>query len=159
MRPDAQGGGDHGWPTQGFNEVVSGHAANKSLSVSFVKPDPIRPGVTLGRHGRSSLGMDAVTPVNLRDETLKAATGQRLKRLRQAKGYGGHGQQQHFAKIIGLRSNHLTMTEKGERPLQPAVALEIKRLFGATLDWLYGGDESGLPDQLRRAIHASITET
>ena len=102
--------------------------------------------------------MDAATPVNERLDPLNLAVGARLEALRAALGYSAHGQLKHFARQISVKSNHYSMIESGERPLQPAVALRIKQVFGATLDWLYGGDESGLPDRLRRALHASITE-
>lgn len=103
--------------------------------------------------------MEATTPVSLERFRFDQAVGARLKELRAALGYGGHGQARQFAAMLGIRPNHYSMVESGERPLLPAKALEVRRLFGATLDWLYGGDQSALPDHLRRALHNLITKS
>jgi transcriptional regulator with XRE-family HTH domain len=103
--------------------------------------------------------MDMAAPVNLERLLFQRPVGARLVELRRAVGYGDHGQAKQFAATLGVRQNHYSMMEAGKRPVPPELAVEIRRLFGATLDWLYTGDESGLPDRLRRALHAPITET
>lgn len=103
--------------------------------------------------------MKAKPPVNEELDPDRVATGERLKQLRKASGYGGHGQAKAFAAYLGVASNHYSMIEAGKRPLALDTAREAKRQFGATLDWLYDGDGQGLPDELRRRIHAAITET
>ena len=77
-----------------------------------------------------------------------AAIGKRLVQLRRAFGLN----QTEFAARLGLRQHTLSAWEIGERRPGIDSALLIRAEYGATLDWLYAGDHSGLGLKLADAI-------
>lgn len=77
-----------------------------------------------------------------------ANIGKRLAQLRRAYGLN----QTDFAARIGLRQHTLSAWENGERRPGIDSALLIRAEYGATLDWLYMGDHSGLGLKLADAI-------
>ena len=48
----------------------------------------------------------------------------------------------------GIKPNLLSMHLNGERPLTLNAALLIAHTYGVTLDWIFRGDPSGLPERL-----------
>ena len=48
----------------------------------------------------------------------------------------------------GLAENRWSQYESGKRPITLAAAIILRERYGATLDWIYCGDESGLPQRL-----------
>ena len=75
---------------------------------------------------------------------------QRLVALRDALGYN----QSSFAVLIGTTPSAVSNYEKGVRRPELHVAIKIKIKTGATLDWLYLGDRSGLPGRLLEVLPA-----
>lgn len=73
----------------------------------------------------------------------------RLRVLRRACGYETV---RAFANELGIADNRLSMYELGDRKLPQELILSIKRLTGATSDWLLFGDENNLPVDLYRRI-------
>jgi len=57
-----------------------------------------------------------------------------------------------FAKTYGSKLTAHINREKGERYPGIPPALEIRRVYGIGLNWIYAGDEKDLPDLLRRGI-------
>lgn len=49
---------------------------------------------------------------------------------------------------IGIHPNRWSQYATAERELTLDVATRLKERYGATLDWLYMGDESGLPQRI-----------
>lgn len=116
--------------------------------------------VTLGGESHCLSVMEATVPKRIKKsqvDPFNLEVGLRLAHLRRAVGYGDR-EQTAFARQVGLRANHLNMIESGKRGLRPQQALDIRRQFGVTLDWLYSGDGQGIPDELRRRLTALITK-
>lgn len=76
------------------------------------------------------------------------AVGERLKRLRLSLGRT----QGDVAKKLGVGASAISNYEKGDRAVDPYDAFKLKLVYGAPLEWLYGGDESVLPDHLREKL-------
>lgn len=74
--------------------------------------------------------------------------GARLADLRAAMGYAKRGDQASFAAWLGFTSSQWNNWEGGSK--QPALgsAIKICQKTGATLDWIYRGERSGLPVHL-----------
>ena len=52
----------------------------------------------------------------------------------------------------GLAANRWSQYESGERPITLAAATILCDKYGVTLDWIYRGDESGLPARLIKSM-------
>lgn len=74
--------------------------------------------------------------------------GARLRLTRQALGYN----QAQWAEHLSIRREAYCMYEIDKREPPPAIALEMKRAFRITLDWIYDSDSSGLSQTHREAI-------
>lgn len=85
------------------------------------------------------------------DHARTKLVGKRLMLLREALGYGGR-EQARFARLIGCASPRYNQYEKGTRLLTLAVALRLCDQYRVTLDWLYRGDPSGLPQALAEKV-------
>ena len=70
------------------------------------------------------------------------AFGKRLVLLRLACGYAS---QKTFSEALGIERITLSQYEAGRSYPKPDVLGRIRQLTGATVDWLYFGDEGGLP--------------
>lgn len=92
-----------------------------------------------------------------RFDPFNVEVGSRLAFLRRAMGYGDR-EQAAFARQVGLRPNHLSMIESGQRGLRPQQAIRVCRQFGVTTDWIYMGQATALPDELRRKLTAALTK-
>lgn len=68
----------------------------------------------------------------------------RLVRLRNALRMS----QADMCRAIGVAPNRWNQYESGERRITLEVAGKLRERFGVTADWLYFGDESGLPQRL-----------
>lgn len=73
-----------------------------------------------------------------------ADIARRLNALMQALAYNQVG----FATLVGISQPALNNYLKGIRRPDIDVAISIQSKTGATLDWLYLGDRSGLPARL-----------
>lgn len=73
-----------------------------------------------------------------------ADIARRLDALVNALGYNQTG----FAAMVGISQPALNNYLKGIRRPDIDVAIQIQMRTGATLDWLYLGDRSGLPARL-----------
>lgn len=80
-----------------------------------------------------------------------AAIAHRLKATREALGFD---KQSDFAKQLGLDKSSYNLFENGKRRLTNAVALRLRRKFGISLDWLYCGDVSSLPNKITSKLGA-----
>lgn len=77
-------------------------------------------------------------------------TGNRLRRLEAASGLNG-------ARLASLTQNRIRQSRwteycQGKRLITVEAALELHKLTGVTLDYIYRGDLSGLPQRLISAI-------
>lgn len=56
----------------------------------------------------------------------------------------------------GLAANRWSQYESGERPITLAAATILCDKYGVTLDWIYRGDDTGLPARLieKLVVHA-----
>lgn len=78
--------------------------------------------------------------------THRKAVGARLKALRAALGYerNQHG----FAAFVGIAQTAWSNYEKGDRVPNLDAANKIAEATGATFDWIYRGNVSGLPHHI-----------
>jgi transcriptional regulator with XRE-family HTH domain len=86
------------------------------------------------------------------DREFRMAVGERLKRLRLAFGRS----QQDVADKLDVGATAISNYEKGDRAIDPYDALKLKMAYGAPLEWLYGGDESTLPDRLVEKLNQPV---
>lgn len=77
------------------------------------------------------------------------AVGERLKRLRLAYGKS----QLAFGQSLGVGSSAISNYEAGIRAVDPYDAFKLKIVYGAPMEWLYGGDESTLPPQVAEKLN------
>lgn len=75
--------------------------------------------------------------------------GRRLEAIRLVK---EAGTQQEFAEAIGVSRNRYNNWACGVGPIPIAQAAKVKELTGATLDYIYLGELSGLPLALAKAL-------
>lgn len=80
-------------------------------------------------------------------------TGERLRRIEAAAKLSG-------AKIAMLTENRIRPSRwteycKGERLITVEAAIELHKLTGVTLDYIYRGDLSGLPQRLLTAFSSN----
>jgi transcriptional regulator with XRE-family HTH domain len=76
---------------------------------------------------------------------MSVQIGNRLRQLRLAKGFE---KIRHWADELGVNEDRYDKWEKGKATVPPDVVHNLKVRFGVTSDWLYFGDESGLPQAL-----------
>jgi transcriptional regulator with XRE-family HTH domain len=79
-----------------------------------------------------------------RSDDLKTAVGLRLRAAREALELSA----KEICEAIGVQPNRYSQWENGKNLLDPIAAIEISRLYGITLDYLYRGDLSGLKHSL-----------
>lgn len=72
------------------------------------------------------------------------AISARLSRLRTAVSMS----QAELCRAIGVAPNRWNQYESGERRITIEVVAKLRQRFGVTSDWVYFGDESGLPQRL-----------
>jgi len=60
----------------------------------------------------------------------------------------GIASQAEFCRKIGVAPNRWNQYESGERRITLDVVGKLRQRFGVTADWIYFGDESGLPGRL-----------
>ena len=68
----------------------------------------------------------------------------RLLLLREAMGLSGAD----LCRMTGFAPNRWSQYESGDRRITLDAATVLCEKFGVTLDWIYRGDESGLPVRL-----------
>ena len=83
---------------------------------------------------------------------LGSDDSKRARRLREAMGFNGRGDQQKFAELLGVDRGRWNNVECGA-PLSKEMALRIVRKFpGVTLDWLFLGRTEGLTAEMVLAL-------
>lgn len=98
-----------------------------------------------GRHTRP---MPSLVTILLPPETQPPAVGKRLRAFREALCMS----QAEFADAIGLDRSSMTRIEKGNAGLSIRTGMIVRRLYGVGLDFIYMGDLSDLPFDLRAAV-------
>ena len=88
-------------------------------------------------------------------DTSLEAIGKRIEATRLALGYTNASA---FARLVGISVPALGNYERGERRPNVDQALQIVRATGATLDWIYRGDRSGLPHRIAAHLPAEPSE-
>ena len=83
-------------------------------------------------------------------ETDPIEIGRRFGIVRRARGYSMRG----LARDLGTSHNFLSLIERGERELSKMIALRMVALTDCSLDYLFFGRISNLPDDLRGFIRA-----
>jgi len=79
------------------------------------------------------------------------AVGRRIRILREAKGWPGQGP---FAALLDVSQSRLSNWETQGFMIPPDMAVKLCSLTGATTDYIYRGDLSGLSASLIQAIKA-----
>lgn len=77
------------------------------------------------------------------------AIAERLRSLRETVNVGN---QRAFAEFLGISAQAWNNYEKAGRRISLDEALKVVRRTGVTLDWIYFGDERGLPLELATAL-------
>lgn len=77
----------------------------------------------------------------------------RLIALREALGLN----KAQFADLIGVDRSSYTKIEKGTKPLLPPAAVQIWRLYGVDMNFIYLGQIRGLPESLSSSVTKSLT--
>jgi transcriptional regulator with XRE-family HTH domain len=83
-------------------------------------------------------------------DSLKALS-HRLKLTREALGLNAA----QLGKRIDCKPNRWSQYENGERPITLPIAIALCAEFGLTLDWIYRGDPSRLPHEVRIKIRSA----
>ena len=87
--------------------------------------------------------------------TVNQEIGQRLIRLRSVMDMGS---QLAFTKFVEIAAPTWNQYEKGHRRPSLDEAFKIVRRTGVTLDWIYFGEEAGLPHRLATALQSANYE-
>lgn len=83
------------------------------------------------------------------------AVGERLTQLRESYGM----KQAEFCRWTGFSTQAWNNYERGYRLINLDQAMKLWRITGATLDWIYRGDPSGLPFRLASKLVTPASET
>jgi transcriptional regulator with XRE-family HTH domain len=83
-----------------------------------------------------------MSPVSSKMNQREREIGARLKEFREGIDFS----QASFAGLIGITRDQLASIEYGRTPIRYGIAWKIRRIFGLSVDWLWGGDT--LPDDL-----------
>lgn len=83
-----------------------------------------------------------------RDPSWQKEVGQRLILARDAIGFT----QVRLATALKISAQRLSNYERGDRPFDLELAMEISRRFGITMDYIYRGDPRGLPLEIFQRI-------
>jgi transcriptional regulator with XRE-family HTH domain len=75
--------------------------------------------------------------------------GKRLERLRMALGLPNQAE---FCRKLGVAPNRWNQYENGSRRITLDVVNKLRQRFGVTADYIYFGDESGLPRRITDAF-------
>jgi transcriptional regulator with XRE-family HTH domain len=98
-----------------------------------------------------------MSPADLLEPIIAAANpasvGRRLKLLRLATSGPRRSTVREFADWCGFSRPAWSNYEIGLRVPKLEEALKLKRKFGVTFDWIYTGDELGMPASLLYQIH------
>lgn len=78
-----------------------------------------------------------------------AKIGKRLERLRVALGWPNQAE---FCRKLGIAANRWNQYENGSRRITLDVVNKLRLKFGVTADYIYFGDESGLPTRITAAF-------
>lgn len=57
-----------------------------------------------------------------------------------------------FGKTLGVGPSAISNYETGDRAVDPYDAFKLKMVYGAPMEWLYGGDESTLPPHVAEKL-------
>lgn len=88
-------------------------------------------------------------------DTSRAAIGRRLRETREALGMN----QASFARLVKISPQAINNYERGYQRPHLDQAFLICRATGATLDWIYMGDPSGLPGRIFQKIDSGNPES
>ncbi len=83
-----------------------------------------------------------------RDPAWQVEVGQRLILARNALGIN----QARLAAALKISAQRLSNYERGDRPLDLELAMELSRRYGVTMDYIYRGDPRGLPLEIFQRI-------
>ena len=81
------------------------------------------------------------------------AVGRRVAALRQYRGLN----QKDFAASVRIDATSLGNIEKGKKPLKADMAYRIAERWGVSMDFLYRGHLTELPDDLADSLMSSLT--
>lgn len=81
------------------------------------------------------------------------AIAARLQASREALGLN----KREFCREAGIGESAYNLYENAKRPLTLVAAMQICERFGLTLDWLYRGDISGLPQRIVARLRFEVT--
>lgn len=79
-----------------------------------------------------------------------ADIGERIRRLRRTLGYSNTD----FARLHNWGQTQLTNWETGHRRITVEAATKLRDRYQVTLDWIYLGVESSLPQNLAKSLAA-----
>lgn len=87
-------------------------------------------------------------PRSARASDLKIKTGQRLRAAREALSL----EQQDVYRAVNVGKSTWSMWETGQRLADPVAMVRFSSRFGISLDWIYRGDSSSLPEKIRKLV-------
>jgi len=96
-----------------------------------------------------------MTPMAKVEWDQTEAFAKRLRAVREACGYST---MREFAKRLGVEEDAYGWYERARSLPHPYIIGRIRQLTGVTADYLYYGDERGLPIELLRLIEAIRAE-
>lgn len=88
-------------------------------------------------------GLETIDPIRV---------GRRIEAVRLATGMA----QNDFADVIGVDPSSYSKIKAGKKALNSDMAYRASQRFAVSMDFLYKGDVSRLPDNLRAAILANL---
>jgi|5B_taG_2_1085324.scaffolds.fasta_scaffold322204_1 ribosome-binding protein aMBF1 (putative translation factor) len=91
---------------------------------------------------------DKVLAQQKRPEAFLISVGERLKLAREALGLT----QTALAEKLGIKQNVLSQWESGKQLIDPLIAALLSSKLGITTDYIYVGNETGLPEEIRKKI-------
>jgi transcriptional regulator with XRE-family HTH domain len=74
--------------------------------------------------------------------------GHRLKKVRLALGFN----QKEFISKLDVKKSAYSQWESGIQLIDPFKALILSQKFGITMDYIYGGIETALPEDIRKKL-------
>ena len=83
-----------------------------------------------------------------RPAELVSGTGNRLKKTRKALGLS----QLEMCDKLGVSQGNYSQWENGRQLIDPFKALILSQKFGITMDYIYGGIETALPEDIRKKL-------
>lgn len=94
---------------------------------------------------------DKIPDMPKKPSKFNKAVGERITSLRKALGFEYI---RHLAKEMDWGEDQVRAWERGDNCIPPVEAVKLNNRYGVPLDWIYVGDEAGLPIRLHQKLKA-----